>query len=87
MTNDPFVSLLTVDDALKSGAAAAVVSDHWARGGEGAVDIARKLTEVCENVRSDFKFAYDRRMRFARDFVLLAILWTSRSRTRFLLSV
>ncbi|EER10689.1 Formate--tetrahydrofolate ligase, putative [Perkinsus marinus ATCC 50983] len=49
---------LIVDDALKSGAAAAVVSDHWARGGEGAVDIARKLTEVCENVRSDFKFAY-----------------------------
>ncbi|KAF4680950.1 hypothetical protein FOZ60_012765 [Perkinsus olseni] len=49
---------LIVDDALKSGAAAAVVSDHWARGGEGAVEISKKLIEVCEARTSEFKFTY-----------------------------
>ncbi|KAF4672975.1 hypothetical protein FOL47_011164 [Perkinsus chesapeaki] len=49
---------LIVDDALKSGAAAAVVSDHWARGGEGAVDIAKKLIEVCDTKKPNFKFTY-----------------------------
>ncbi|KAF4755658.1 hypothetical protein FOZ62_031893, partial [Perkinsus olseni] len=49
---------LIVDDALKSGAAAAVVSDHWGRGGEGAVEISKKLIEVCEARTSEFKFTY-----------------------------
>ena len=49
--------------ALEAGADAAVVSDHWARGGEGALDLARAVVDVCEaggNAPNDsFRFLYD----------------------------
>ncbi|EJD00259.1 FTHFS-domain-containing protein [Fomitiporia mediterranea MF3/22] len=45
-------------EALAAGADAAVVSDHWARGGAGAVDLAKAVVAACEG-ESHFKFLYD----------------------------
>ena len=46
------------DLALKGGANAAVVSNHWAEGGAGAVNLAKALIATCEGP-SGFKFLYD----------------------------
>lgn len=43
--------------ALASGAQAAVVADHWERGGEGATDLADAVVDATE-VASDFRFLY-----------------------------
>ncbi len=36
----------------------ASISKHWEKGGEGAVDLANNVAELCEK-ESDFKFLYD----------------------------
>jgi formate--tetrahydrofolate ligase len=38
--------------------AEAVVADHWARGSEGAVDLARAVVAVAESGRAEFHFLY-----------------------------
>ena len=43
---------------MAAGADAAVVSNHWAKGGEGASDLAEAVIQTCEGP-SDFKFLYD----------------------------
>ena len=40
-----------------AGAAAAVVADHWARGGQGAVDLAKAVIAACEKP-SQFQLLY-----------------------------
>ena len=45
------------ETAIEAGAAAAVMTDHWARGGEGAKDLAQAVTKACEEP-SDFRFLY-----------------------------
>ncbi|AOW07924.1 YALI0F30745p [Yarrowia lipolytica CLIB122] len=50
--------------ALKAGAAEAIVSNHWEKGGEGAIDLAKGVVKVCsqtDNVEKNpnFKFLYD----------------------------
>jgi methylenetetrahydrofolate dehydrogenase (NADP+)/methenyltetrahydrofolate cyclohydrolase/formyltetrahydrofolate synthetase len=48
--------------ARAAGADAAVVCDHWARGGAGAVDLAKCLVDVCMRKKSNadsFRFLYD----------------------------
>lgn len=49
------VRQMSVEDG---GAFAAVVTDHWEKGGEGAVDLAKKVVEATEQP-SDFRFLYD----------------------------
>ncbi|XP_070504810.1 C-1-tetrahydrofolate synthase, cytoplasmic [Chironomus tepperi] len=44
--------------AMEAGAFACVVSNHWAEGGKGALDLADALIDAC-NQPSDFKFLYD----------------------------
>ncbi|MBN1563290.1 MAG: formate--tetrahydrofolate ligase, partial [Anaerolineae bacterium] len=44
--------------AKEAGAEAVEMSDHWAQGGAGAVDLAKAVIEACEKP-SDFKFLYD----------------------------
>lgn len=44
--------------ALKQGAFAVTSSNHWAEGGEGALETASAVIEAC-NQKSDFKFLYD----------------------------
>lgn len=41
----------------EGGAADAVVSNHWALGGEGAVDLAKAVVKACEK-ESNFQFLY-----------------------------
>ena len=50
---------LVRQEALSAGADAAVVSDHWARGGAGAIDLARAVVDVCDSSDSNFRFLYD----------------------------
>ncbi|RXW20745.1 hypothetical protein EST38_g5117 [Candolleomyces aberdarensis] len=49
---------LVREAALAGGADAAVVSNHWAKGGEGARELAEAVVTVCEG-ESQFKFLYD----------------------------
>jgi len=43
--------------ALDAGAEGAVMTDHWAQGGGGAVELAKAVIAACE-LPSDFKFLY-----------------------------
>lgn len=50
-----------ISRALEAGASAAVVADHWAQGGAGAVDLARAVQQACQQSReagSPFQFLY-----------------------------
>jgi len=42
----------------EAGAEDAVMSDHWARGGGGSVELAEAVVKACEQPK-DFKFLYD----------------------------
>ncbi len=44
--------------AKDAGAYRAVMTDHWARGGAGAQDLARATLEACEQ-KKEFRFLYD----------------------------
>ena len=44
--------------ALSVGADYAVPANHWARGGEGAKDLAEAVIEACKD-ESEFKFLYE----------------------------
>ena len=44
--------------ALDAGAAAAVTSDHWAHGGQGALELAKAVVAACDEP-SDFSFLYE----------------------------
>ncbi|CAJ0583024.1 unnamed protein product, partial [Mesorhabditis spiculigera] len=48
---------LVVEKAKKHGAHNAVVSEHWAKGGAGALDLAKAVLDATE-FKSDFKFLY-----------------------------
>ena len=43
--------------ALKAGASDAVVSEHWAKGGKGAIALGEAVIKACEE-KSNFKFLY-----------------------------
>ena len=49
---------LVRQESLAAGADAAVVSNHWAKGGAGARDLAEAVIATCEG-ESNFKFLYD----------------------------
>ena len=36
-----------------------VLSDEWAKGGEGGEDLAREVVRLCEEEKGDFTFSYD----------------------------
>jgi formate--tetrahydrofolate ligase len=36
-----------------------VLARHWAEGGAGAVDVARKVVEIAESGKANFRFVYD----------------------------
>jgi len=44
--------------AIEAGASSAVMSDHWALGGQGALELAEAVVAACEEP-SDFKFLYE----------------------------
>lgn len=47
-----------MDRAKKMGASAAVVSEVWAKGGEGGLDLAQAVIDVTENEPTNFHFLY-----------------------------
>ena len=47
-----------LDRATKAGASAAVLSQVWAKGGEGGIDLAKALMDVCEKKPSQFHHLY-----------------------------
>jgi formyltetrahydrofolate synthetase len=44
--------------AIENGAFDAVMADHWAKGGSGAIDLAYAVEKACLQ-KPDFKFLYD----------------------------
>ena len=48
-----------VFDRCKELGAEVVLSQVWAKGGEGGIELAKKVVEVCENKPSEFKYLYD----------------------------
>ncbi len=45
--------------ALKAGAKDAVVTDFWAKGSSGGLDLARSVESAVKNSKNDFKFLYN----------------------------
>ncbi len=56
-TDSPAELELVQELALEAGAAAAVPADNWARGGDGAVELAEAVAAACEE-GSEFSFLY-----------------------------
>lgn len=55
-TDRPSEVAVVQEAALAAGAHAAVVTDHFARGGEGATDLARAVWDAARNGAPDFRF-------------------------------
>lgn len=51
--------------------ALAAVSEHWLKGGEGAVELAEAVVQACEE-KNEFKFLYDLDMPFSKRIELIA---------------
>ena len=51
--------------------ARAVTSDHWLKGGEGAIELAEAVIETCEE-KNDFQFLYDLKMPLRKRIELIA---------------
>ncbi|KAK7756078.1 tetrahydrofolate synthase [Diatrype stigma] len=47
------------EEAIAAGAEDAVLANHWAEGGRGAVDLARAVAAASEKPKPDFKLLYD----------------------------
>jgi methylenetetrahydrofolate dehydrogenase (NADP+)/methenyltetrahydrofolate cyclohydrolase/formyltetrahydrofolate synthetase len=57
--------------ALEAGASAAVPADHWAKGGEGARDLAEAVVAACEEP-SDFSYLYPLNMGIRQKIEIIA---------------
>ena len=49
---------LVIEECGKLGVKA-VLSDVWAKGGEGGIELAREVERLCEEEKGDFRFSYD----------------------------
>ncbi|XP_014257377.1 C-1-tetrahydrofolate synthase, cytoplasmic [Cimex lectularius] len=57
--------------SLQGGAHSAVVCDHWAKGGQGALDLADAVINACE-AESNFKFLYPNELSLAQKIETIA---------------
>jgi formyltetrahydrofolate synthetase len=57
-TDTPAEVALIKEAAIAAGAETAAMADHWANGGDGAVELAEAVVAACEKP-SNFKFLYD----------------------------
>ncbi|KAK4684626.1 hypothetical protein P7C73_g5544, partial [Tremellales sp. Uapishka_1] len=57
--------------SLSVGADHAVSANHWAKGGEGAVDLAKAVIEACKD-ESKFKFLYDVNLSLEEKMTIIA---------------
>lgn len=56
-TDTPAEIALVEQAAIEAGAEGAVMSDHWANGGDGAIELARAVVAACQKP-SNFQFLY-----------------------------
>lgn len=56
---DTDAELKAVEDACNAKGADVVLSDVWANGGEGGVEMAKKVVEICESKPANFAPLYD----------------------------
>ncbi|HEX5453615.1 MAG TPA: formate--tetrahydrofolate ligase [Stellaceae bacterium] len=59
---DTVAEMKRLTDLCAAEGVQAVVADHWARGGEGAVDLARAVVELAESGTAKFQFLYPEEM-------------------------
>uniref|UniRef100_A0A914RNJ8 formate--tetrahydrofolate ligase n=1 Tax=Parascaris equorum TaxID=6256 RepID=A0A914RNJ8_PAREQ len=62
---------LVISKALSYGATSAVVSDHWAQGGKGAMQLAKAVVDAC-SLPSNFRFLYDLDQRLESKIEIIA---------------
>jgi formate--tetrahydrofolate ligase len=48
-----------LDRRVKEMGSKVVLSDVWAKGGEGGAELAREVVRICQEEKPDFKFLYD----------------------------
>lgn len=58
-TSDTDSEISMIRQSVESTGVCAVPCDVWGKGGEGAIDLARKVTELCEEDNGGFCYAYD----------------------------
>jgi len=51
----------------------AILSDVWAKGGDGAVELAREVVRLCEEEKADFRFAYTDEMSISEKLQALTV--------------
>ena len=56
----------------EAAGARCAVSEHWAKGGEGALEFADAVIEACEQTDNDFKFLYPLEMKLRERVALVA---------------
>jgi formate--tetrahydrofolate ligase len=61
-TADTAAELKRLTELCAAEGVTAVVADHWAQGGEGAVDLARIVVELADSGKSKFQFLYPAEM-------------------------
>ena len=61
-TSDTKAEIAMVKRAAEGTGVRCAVSNHWAKGGEGALELADAVTEACEK-KTDFKFLYPLEMK------------------------
>lgn len=55
----------TLQDSCRAAGVSAVLADHWAKGGAGAVDLAREVVRTIEEKKASFKTLYPDDMKLA----------------------
>jgi formyltetrahydrofolate synthetase len=55
----------------ETNGATAIVSEHWLKGGEGAVELAQAVIDACEQ-KNNFKFLYDGQLPLRKRIELIA---------------
>jgi formate--tetrahydrofolate ligase len=55
---DTEAEIKLVEEKCKALGVEAVMADHWAKGGEGAADVARAVVKICDGGKSKLKLLY-----------------------------
>ncbi len=57
-TSDTEAEVAAIQDYARERGAEAIVCRHWAEGSKGAIELAEKVVEICENGGADFRPLY-----------------------------
>src|SRR5690606_32592844 len=59
---DTLTELKYIEDRCKELNVNAILSEVWAKGSEGGIELAKEVIKVVENNESNFRFAYDKNL-------------------------